>query len=507
MQLILSPQQMKALEERAFELGLSSLLVMEQAARGAHAALSRILGGVAGKDILYLIGSGNNGGDGLAMARLCWQDGGRPRLLLLREPHTKDALINLAQVKALGIPVLRFDNTQDASAFRKPQAVVDALFGTGFHGSLPEELVPLAAAVAAWQVPVFAVDVPSGLDGDSGAVLGAAFQASHTLAIGHLKTGLCLSQRPELVGQVEVIPLHLPHQAYPHACTSPYITALEAQDLLLRLPRRAKNAHKGSCGRVLMYMGSLGMAGAAAMAAQAAEACLRGGAGLVSVACPPDILPILQTLVPNAMCMPIKEALQNPPPHDVLALGCGQGQSEEVWQNILSLFHADKPSVWDADALNLLAKHPMQLGDRAVLTPHPGEAARLLDWPLKDVLEKPLEAASQLQTRYGGTVVLKGAVSIIKNAAQTAFNLVGTPALAKGGSGDALAGLLAALLAEDPAGNPFEAASTACLWHGMAGIKASERQAERSVLTGEVIACLGELAKQSATLGKPHSDL
>ena len=495
MQTILTPDQMRALENSAFSQGVSTLLLMEEAARGAYRVLKDILKGVTGKEILFLIGSGNNGGDGLAMARLCVQDGGLPRMLLIAEPKTPDALTNLAYCQALGIPMLRYAQHPDVQAFRKPDAVVDAIFGIGFHGAMPASLEPLVQVIDGWQVPVIALDVPSGINAETGTLAGTAVKASHTLAMGHLKTGLCLC-RTEHVGKMRVIPLHLPQRAYPDPCHAGWITALEETDLALLLPRRPRNAHKGSAGRVLLYMGSLGMAGAAGMAAQAAEACLRGGAGLVTVACEPEIIPILQSLVPNAMCLPIADAIKHPPGHDVLALGCGLGQSEEIWENILALWNRGKPSVWDADALNLLANHPMHLGEKAVLTPHPGEAARLLNCGITDVLEKPRDAAKQLQDEYGGTVILKGATSIITNGRQVAFNLVGSPALAKGGSGDALAGIVAALLADSMGDAPFEAARTACLWHGMAGKEAAKEQGERSVLTREVIASLGKVAKR-----------
>jgi len=318
MQTILTPDQMRALENSAFSQGVSTLLLMEEAARGAYRVLKDILKGVTGKEILFLIGSGNNGGDGLAMARLCVQDGGLPRMLLIAEPKTPDALANLAYCQALGIPMLRYAQHPDVQAFRKPDAVVDAIFGIGFHGAMPASLEPLVQVIDGWQVPVIALDVPSGINAETGTLAGTAVKASHTLAMGHLKTGLCLC-RTEHVGKMRVIPLHLPQRAYPDPCHAGWITALEETDLALLLPRRPRNAHKGSAGRVLLYMGSLGMAGAAGMAAQAAEACLRGGAGLVTVACEPEIIPILQSLVPNAMCLPIADAIKHPPGHDVLA--------------------------------------------------------------------------------------------------------------------------------------------------------------------------------------------
>jgi hydroxyethylthiazole kinase-like uncharacterized protein yjeF len=156
------------------------------------------------------------------------------------------------------------------------------------------------------------------------------------------------------------------------------------------MERRTLNAHKGDCGRVLIYAGSMGMAGAAAMCAKAA---VTAGAGLTTVACDGGIIPILQALVPNAMCADIREAAKHPPAFDVLALGCGLGQSDEAWENILALWRPDAKSVWDADALNLLARRPMKLGSNAVITPHPGDAARLLGWSAERILSDRFAAA------------------------------------------------------------------------------------------------------------------
>ena len=495
MRLILTPRQMRALEARAFELGLPSLLLMENAARAAAEALKDILGGAAGRDVLFLIGGGNNGGDGLAMARLWALMGGRPRLLLLGNIKTPDAQANLGYAQALGLPGRAWPgDSGEQDDLPIPDAVVDAVYGTGFHGGLPGQAASLFRIVNAWQVPRVAVDIPSGVDSASGRAADGAFRATHTLALGHLKTGHALARPLDILGEVQVLPIGIPKQAYDTVRNGDTLSALEASDLAARLPRRARDAHKGDNGRVLLYMGSMGLAGAAGLAASAALACLRAGAGLVTLACERDIIPIIQALAPGATCLMIDEAIKAPPRHDVLGLGSGLGQSEQAWRNILALWDSDKPSLWDADALNMLAARPMKLGEKAVMTPHPGEAARLLGCDFNSVTEDPLGAARELRAQYGCVVVLKGAHTVIFDGAQTAINLVGSPALAKGGSGDALAGVIAALLAQNPQGNPFEAARTGCLWHGLAGQLAAGEQGLLSALTTDVIACLGQAA-------------
>ena len=490
MQRILTPEQMRTLEYRAFQLGVPSLLLMEDAARSAHQALKAALDGVLGKDILYLAGPGNNGGDGLAMARLCLWDGGLPRVLLTAQPATYDAQANLAYARALGIPVSIFTPETALSLLAKPDAVVDAIFGTGFHGALPEELGSLARHVKGFQVPVIALDSPSGMNSLTGEVPGEIFPAARTIALGNLKTGLCLTRHPEYTGELRAVPIGIPGDAWQALAGESVITSLEPGDLRERLPKRAKNAHKGDSGRLLLYMGSMGMAGAAAMAARAALAALRAGAGLVTFACERELIPVLQTLVPNAMCIPIEQAVRQPPLYDVLALGCGLGKSEEIWNNILSLWRADKPSVWDADALNLLAERPMHLGTKAVIMPHPGEAARLLNRNTESIVRDPLAAAEALRLKFDCTVVLKGAVSIISDSERIMLNLVGSPVLARGGSGDALTGIVAGLMAQHKGETPLDPAATASLWFGMAAVEAERRHGVLYALTGDVIDCL-----------------
>ena len=241
---------------------------------------------------------------------------------------------------------------------------------------------------------------------------------------------------------------------------------VDETDLPAMLGRRSRDAHKGDCGRILIYAGSLGMAGAAAMAF---KACLRAGAGLVTVACPENIVPVIQTLVPNALCIPAETLPDKLPRYDVLAAGCGLGQSAGVWEQLIQLSGRGGCVIWDADALNLLSRHPEFIfSGPAVITPHPGEAARLLGSDVQAVLDTPMDTARCLALKYHCIAVLKGATTVITDGTRFALNVVGTPGMAKGGSGDALTGMIAALAYRLA---PFTAAQAACLWHGMAGIQ------------------------------------
>lgn len=463
----ITPEKMRALEQAAFADGLPSLELMETAARAAFEALRTLV--PAGSRVAFLCGPGNNGGDGLAMARLWREAGGQARVVMPQPPATEDAKTNLARLGLSPVPL---------TAAAGCDAIVDALFGTGFHGAAGSPFSELIAWANGAGCPVLSVDIPSGMNGLTGAAEGPCIRADRTVTFHRVKTGLLLTAHPELAGQVIPADIGL--------ADGDCLPCAEPGDLASLLPPRAPWAHKGDCGRVTVFAGSMGMAGAAVMAAKAA---LRAGSGLVTALCPREIIPILQTAVPNAMCRAAEERLY--PPCDALLLGCGIAENEESWQTLLRLQSGGTPAVWDAGALNLLARHPMQLGSAAVITPHLGEAARLLGVTVGEVQRNLLSAAERLRKKYLCNVVLKSAVTVLCAAdGRLALHTVGSPALAKGGSGDALAGILASLLGQ---GLPVtQAMQAACLWHGLAGRLAGERYGIRSALTEEVISCLGE---------------
>ncbi|MBQ9264155.1 MAG: NAD(P)H-hydrate dehydratase [Clostridia bacterium] len=505
---VLTPTDMRRTEEKAFALGVPSILLMEHAAFTVVDELQKALGGdCKGKNVLFLCGTGNNGGDGLAAARLFLRRGGCPTVWLAGEPKTNDAKTNLAwlslmdDARILNLGEMpKEDWPFDEHHYPREtfDAYVDALLGTGLWGA-PEGLmdhlvcVPNAAQENK-RVPVIAVDIPSGMDGATGQVYGNAVWADVTVTFHGPKPGLLLTPYGGRVGKTVVADIGL-RQMQDDGTLDIDQPELRCRMLrpaaLRRLGRRQRDAHKGDCGRVLIYAGNMGMAGAAAMCAKAA---VTAGAGLTTIACDKEIIPVLQTLVPNAMCVDIQQAAKNSPAYDVLALGCGLGQSETVWKSILKLWNPDKKSVWDADALNLLAKHPMKLGKHAVITPHPGEAARLLGWGIEKVQADRFITARALAEAYDCIAVLKGSVTVIcqmiDGTPSYFLNVVGSPALAKGGSGDALTGILAVCM-HRPALTLANAA-LACLWHGMAGIIGAEQYGERELTTGQLINCLHE---------------
>lgn len=511
----ITPSEMKRIESCAIASGrCTGQALMQTAAAAVCDAVCRLLPGAQGV-VVALCGTGNNGGDAMAALRML---GERGRLrqgvcLLLPGTLTADARRELAQLEATcpQVAVFCLDGEPPIIPEQLPpgqpgvDCIIDGLFGTGLCRPVTgpaAALCRLSNAAFADGVPVVAVDIPSGLCGRTGQLLGESIRATETVTFHRPKPGLYLGQGLEVCGRVTVAPIGLP-EGFDDA-DGLLIAARE--ELAGLLPPWGRTGHKGDHGRVVLLCGSVGMAGAAAIAATAA---LRSGAGLVTVACPEQILDVVQALCPCATCLPLSgdatrawaqlEALL--PAADALGAGCGLGQSpwaQALLEPLLEYLigHA-LPAVLDADALNLLAASPRQEWElsRCVLTPHPGEAARLLDCTVADVLADPVAAAAQLHGRYGAALVLKGAASVLTDGQQTALNLLGTPAMGKGGSGDALTGVLCALLAcnarlqhPQPVLGLLQAG---CGLHGVAGLLAEQHCGQRGVLATDLCRYLG----------------
>lgn len=504
----ITPAQMKELETRFMaEYGVPGSLLMEHAAMGVVEAIARY----ADKgDVAFLCGPGNNGGDGYAAARL-WQARGpecRAHIIELTADVHGDALLNRNLAESSGIPMY---GEHDYSCVPRCRVIVDALFGTG----LSREVEGFAAQLINWvndcagdaAPTVIAVDIPSGIDGTTGEVLGwDAIRATETVTFHRPKQGLCLGSAPDYTGKITVHPLmNMADCGFDLDYEGMII--FQPEDLRPSLFRRSPVCHKGDFGRVVLFCGSRGMAGAAALCANAA---IRSGAGLTTILCRESILPILQTLAPGATCAVLPERDGTLLPEsaeiarraltraDAACIGCGLGLTPDVMP-ILRLFAgADCPVLWDADALTLLARTDgvLPLKECDVITPHPGEAARLLDCDTEEVTSDTLAALDRLHDLCGCTVLLKGARTLITDGMDIWCNAYTSPALAKGGSGDVLAGLITALMArqyperDEGRLGSWQAAVYGALIHGMAGIRAAKLRGENCTLPTDLIDCI-----------------
>ncbi len=433
--------------------------------------------------IQVLCGTGNNGGDGFLIADLAQKRGIPVNVLQLGDPDKigGDALLARNQALANGVRIEPFEPIY----LLQEGVIVDAMLGTGLGGEVRGVYREAIDSVNDSSAPVLAVDIPSGLCSDTGRVLGLAVRADLTVTFIGLKRGLFTLAAPDHTGAIEFNDLAVPPEVYSQVAGDTY--RLELESLLERLPARPATAHKGLYGRVLVVGGDHGMAGAAALAAEAA---LRCGAGLVQVATRPEHVAAIVARTPEAMPVGVlsgQDLAALVDNADVLVVGPGLGQSTWSEQLLQVAAASGKPMVLDADGLNLLAEGRViakSKRDNWVLTPHPGEAARLLDCVNAEVQEDRFDAVRRLQQTYGGVVVLKGNGSLIADANQLLLSDYGNPGMASGGMGDVLSGVIGSLLAQHiPA---LEAAALGVCLHGAAGDSAAD-EGQRGLLASDLI--------------------
>lgn len=396
------------------------------------------------RKLIVVAGRGNNAGDGFIVSRLAHVAGMSVKLMLLAEQAqlTGDAAQAFQDMARAGVECIGFD----PAGFDEADVIVDALLGTGLVRDVTGRYRDAVTAMNEARSPVLAVDIPSGLDADNGCIHGVAVQADVTITLIGLKPGLLTGEGPAYSGVVVFDSLQVPAAVYAQRPAAARRVDYESEQSLLQ-PRPA-TLHKGDCGHVLVIGGDIGMAGAPRMAAEAAA---RVGAGLVSIATTPDHAAALAASRPELMAHGITSAAQLAAlidRADVVAVGPGLGQRTWGSQLLAAVLDCDRPLIVDADALNLLASDPVHR-DNWILTPHPGEAARLLGMPTSAVQQDRFAAASAIQQRFGGLCVLKGAGTVICDTGSR-FYLCndGNPGMASGGMGDVLTGIIAGLLAQ-----------------------------------------------------------
>lgn len=503
---VLDAAAARALDRYAIdEMGLPALVLMEHAADGAvEALLGRWPGATR---VVVVCGPGNNGGDGWAMARLLLVRGVDCEVIALH-PATEDAQVQARIAGNLGVSAIEVRDDADLETvetrLREADVVVDALFGTGLARPLEGLPAQLVGAIVASGRPILAVDLPSGLDASQASLPEVVVWADVTVTFVAPKVAHVLAPACEACGEVVICDLGFPASLLEHVASTLSVTSLE--DLRAALPPRPRDTHKGEAGRVLVVAGSVGMAGAAVLAGRAA---LRAGAGLVTLAVPEPIAAIVAgaSLETMTIALPSCERgrldpaaaariIELAPRFDAVALGPGLGGGaldEELAATLRrAVLGCEVPLVLDADGLNAFAGRIGELADRAaatVLTPHAGEAARLLDASVEEVLSDRLASVREASWCARSVVVLKGRQSLVAAPnSEVAITPTGNPALATGGSGDVLTGVVAALLAGGLA--PFEAARLGTYWHGLAGDEVAAVKGDRGVVATDVIEVL-----------------
>lgn len=481
------PAALRALEARGIEhCGGDAFALMARAGQaGWRCALQRW---PQARRLLVVCGPGNNGGDGYVLARQAREAGREVSVVHLPAQAPATPLAQRAQRDhlAAGGSVAAF-----AGTLADADLIVDALFGIGLSRAPDAPTAALIDALNAHPAPVLALDVPSGIDARCGSAPGAAVRAACTLQFIARHRGLRTAAALDHCGELELATLDLPEALF--AGIAPAALGWRADALPGFFPLRPRDGHKGRNGHVLCIGGDHGSGGAILLAAQAA---LRSGAGLVSVATRAAHVPALLARCPEAMAHGVEDGAQLLPllqRADVIAIGPGLGLGDWGRAVLEAALAADKPCVLDADALNLLAQRGQALRADAIVTPHPGEAARLLGCSSADVQGDRFAAAAALSARLGCVVVLKGAGSLVQTGAEAPGVIcAGNPGMGTGGMGDLLTGCLAALRAQGFAAGP--AATAGSLLHAAAGDAAAREGGERGLLPSDLLPWLRRLA-------------
>ena len=479
-------EQSRAVDRCAIEEhGLPGPLLM---ARAARAAFERLLERVPRPELLQVLcGPGNNGGDGLLLAMLAQGRGIPVRVYLVDgPPRTDDARQAAARARRAGIAPRRFE----AAALEARGVVVDAMLGTGIRGAPRAPYREAIAAVNASAAPVLALDVPSGVDADTGAVAAEAVRATWTLSFITAKRGLYTARGPQHAGARWADDLAVPRAAFAAAGRA---CALALDEERRCIPERALDAHKGHFGRCLLVGGDHGMGGAVILAAEAA---LRCGVGLARVATRAEHIAPLLARLPACMASAVAHRNDIAPLlawADAVVIGPGLGAAPWGEQMLHAALASARPLLVDADALRLIAQRPSPLPAGSVLTPHPGEAAALLGASSAAIQADRCRAAATLARTYAATVVLKGQGSLVAGDAGLAMSLSGNPGMASGGMGDVLSGIIGGFLAQ---GVPADAAARlGTELHAVAGDRAAQRVGRIALLPMDAIAELGALLK------------
>ena len=518
---VLNTQQMREADRRTIdEIGIPAIVLMENAGRQAVAAMEAAFDDLATSHVGVLCGRGNNGGDGFVIARTLVQRGVETSVFLLGSVADVrgDARTNLEVLGRIGLTVVEISNAQEwelhFSEISRCELLVDAILGTGFHGQLSGLLETVVADVNGLGVPVVAIDLPTGVSADTADVEGEAIEASMTVTLAAPKIPLVLPPADSHSGDLVIADIGIPLPLLDEV-EGPYIELLTRERMRELVPARSAESHKGDFGRVLIVAGSLGRSGAAHLAALGA---LRSGAGLVTIATPKSCLPIVAAMAPEYMTEGLDETAAGTVDYaaldrvldfkaDVIAVGPGLGQSPGTAAFVHGLLErAGVPLVLDADALNAFSGDPDRLMGRdgvdVVITPHPGEMARLLNTSVEAVQHDRLRHATEFAARHRVHVVLKGHRTIIAGPDNRAFiNLTGNSGMATGGTGDLLTGMIAAWFGQLL--DAEAACKLAVYLHGAAGDLAEADEGDVALVASDVAARLGDAVMELTARRRP----
>ena len=497
---IVTSKQMKQIEQNSIQYQMSYLRLMENAGCAAANFILQTLHDVSDLNCIVFCGKGNNGGDGFVVARKLAEQGAAVTIVLTEgEPKTDDAARMLHLARSMELPVFSFEEQPEAvnEALEQVDVIVDAIYGSGFHGEMDVRRRQITEKINSAIAAVFSLDVPSGINCDTGEAAQDAVNADFTIAFDSYKTAHLLPKYLPQLGQVTLGSIGIDPLAYEKIPFDHFVA--DEEYVYSRIPQRQPDAHKTSTGKLLNISGGIGCTGAAVLSSTAA---LRSGAGYVVTAVPQAIYPIVAMhLVHSPFCFietaaDVASALNGV---SAVAIGCGMGTGQRQ-RGILEevLYLAKCPVIIDADGINNLAMDISIVSDAkcpVILTPHFGEMARICRTSVAEIQKAPVLCAQELAAQLKSIILLKGAHTIISSPDGSTFiNQTGNPGLAKAGSGDVLTGILASLISQGMP--PFEAAVCAVYLHGAAADRCIERMSEYFMQPDDILIDLGRLLKE-----------
>jgi ADP-dependent NAD(P)H-hydrate dehydratase / NAD(P)H-hydrate epimerase len=526
---VLTAEQIARVDHEAIQmLGLPGAVLMETAGRSVVEAISSFPGTSEKSRPVILCGKGNNGGDGFVVARYlhdCVKEEGFPKVFLCGKLKDLkgDAAVMAGVAVNVGVQVIELSEEGSldelSGALAQADMAVDALLGSGAGGAPRGLIARVIELLAGYDFPKVAIDCPSGVEMDTGQIAGQVVNAALTVTFGCEKIGHRLFPGRSCCGTVEVADIGFSKKALQAAGCSMFAT--EAEDISCLLPSRRQDTHKGDYGKLLVLGGSTGLTGAAVMTCESA---LAAGVGMVTAGVPGSLNQVFETKMTEAMTRPLQdnnsgsiqaEALDEvlallDSDMDVLALGPGLGRDPGTGQFVLKLAERlNKPVVIDADGLNAFESKADALGaieGPVVITPHPGEMARLSGLDTATIRKYPINVSRDFAKEHKLVVVLKGSPSVVAEpSGRIVINPTGSAALAKAGSGDILTGILAAFLAQGL--EVFEAAYCACYIHGLAGDIAAQSLGERSVNASHLLQTIPQALLEISTEFNENSEL
>lgn len=501
-------EQMRRIDRSASEIGgIPSIVLMENAALSCVDEIYKTFSNVNNLSVAVFCGKGNNGGDGFAIARHLFNKGVDVSVFLVcGTEFSGDAKINFDIIRKLDINIDVISDTENLKyIIRSFDIIVDAIYGTGLHGSVHGISYDIIEEINASAKYVLAVDIPSGINADSGEICGVCIKANKTVTFVAYKIGMLMFPGSDYVGEVVVADISIPSYILDKENINIDVTDLDF--VKSSIPVRTNNSHKGNYGKLLVIAGSRGMTGAAYMASLAA---MRAGCGLVTLGICDSLNEIMEVKSTEVMTLPLSDInghlssdatgkiIDNINKYNAILIGPGLGRSGDVFEVVRTvLINSNVPVIVDADAINLLAEDMNILSHcecDLIFTPHAAEMSRLTGLDISYIENNRLVVSKEFSEEYGATLILKGHHTIVTASDLKQYiNITGNPGLAKGGSGDILAGITAAFVARGI--NETAASVSAVYIHGLAADIAAKRKSIDSILATDIIECIPEAFK------------